>query len=61
MVRMCYGSALEIFEEHRRPPNAPKCIGVRLGTFGERLCSPNETLCTTIAHMDHIYGVYMLW
>ena len=41
MVYMHYGSVLGTFEEHRRSPNAPKCIGVRLGAFGERLCSPN--------------------
>ena len=33
MVRMRYGSALGRFGEHRRSPNAPKCIGMHLGAF----------------------------
>ena len=41
MVRMRYGSAFGTFREHRHSPNAPKCIGVQLGRFEERLCSPN--------------------
>ena len=41
MVRIRYGSALGTFGEHRRSLNAPKCIGMHLGTFEERLCSPN--------------------
>ena len=42
MVRMRYGRALGTFEEHRRSSNAPKCIEMHLGAFGEHLCSPNE-------------------
>ena len=41
MVCMRYGSALGTFGEHRHFSNAPKCIGMHLGAFGERLCSPN--------------------
>ena len=53
MVRMRYGSALGTFGEHRRSPNAPKCIPMHLGAFRERLCSPNVPNATTIAHTDH--------
>ena len=61
MVRMHYGSALGTSKEHRRSPNAPKCIGMQLGTFGERLCSPNVPNAAIIVHTDHIYGPYALY
>ena len=41
MVHVQYGRALGTFGEHRRSPNAPKCIEMHLGAFGERVCSPN--------------------
>ena len=56
-----YGRALGTFGEHRRYLNAPKCIEIHLGAFGERLMLSKCTQCPTIAYTDYKYGPYALW